>query len=68
MDILEVKDRILNIQLSQDSQGQYAYEDALFRDFVKAIIANKYETKEEIIKIASEVIKVTQVEYDRWYS
>ncbi len=46
----------------------HCYEDDLFYDFVNAVKNGKYETKEEIIKVAKEVYKVRKISFARWHA
>jgi len=69
MGIKEVKERLADINLSafnHDNEMAHGYEDALLNGFVKAIKDNKYKTKEEIIKVATEVYKAREISFERW--
>lgn len=67
MDVKEVKQILLKIEEHRfDDEMAHYFEDKLFYDFVNAIKNGKYETKEEIIKVAKEVYKVRDINFSRW--
>ena len=69
MKIEDVKKRLLKIENCKgDDEMAHCYEDDLFYDFVNAIKNGKYETKEEIIKVAKEVYKVREISFARWHA
>ena len=69
MEIEDVKKRLLIIENCKgDDETAHCYEDDLFYDFVNAIKNGKYETKEEIIKVAKEVYKVRKISFARWHA
>ena len=69
MKLVEVKERLAEIMsLSDDCEVAHVYEDSLFNDFVCAIIAGEYETKDEITTIAVELYKVKKIEFGRFHN
>lgn len=69
MKIEEVKERLLRIEnLSDDNEEAHGEEDELFYDFVEAIIDGKYKSKQQIIDIATELYKVRDIDFERWYA
>ena len=70
MEIKEVKERLVNMKQhsKHDNERAHGIEDALLEDFVEAIKDNKYKTKEEIIKVATEVYKAREISFERWYA
>lgn len=70
MNSKEIKKKLLEISdlANTDNEGAHCSEDSLFSDFVKAIIDDKYKSIEEIKECAKLVIKVEDIDYDRWYS
>jgi len=69
MKLEQIKEKISTIEtVKNDDEMAHTYEDELFYKFVKAIKDRKYETKEEIEKLAKEVYKVRSIEFSRWHS
>jgi len=69
MTIEDVKIKLEKIEnIKWDDESAHIYEDELFYDFVEAIKENKYKTKKEIIKIATELFKVRSISFARWYA
>lgn len=51
-----------------DNEMAHINQDYLFENFVKAIRDGKYETKDEIVEIATEVCKVIDIDFERWFA
>lgn len=68
MKIEEVKERLLKIENASLDEVAHYEEDKLFHDFVEAIKDGKYKSKQEIIDIATELYKVRDIGFSRWYS
>lgn len=67
MNLQEVKDRILTIEDNKhDNEMAHLYEDELFYEFVGAIKEGKYKTKEEIVEVATVLLKVRDIKFTRW--
>lgn len=69
MDIEEVKQRLMEIEhLKYDNESAHATEDQLLYDFIEAIKNKKYKNIKEVITIATEISKVQDINFERWYS
>ena len=69
MRLQEIKDRVRNIeQMKGDNEMAHYYEDELFYDFVKAVKDGKYKTRKKMIKAATELHKVRDIKFTRWYA
>ncbi len=66
MNLQEATYRVTRIkQCSGDDEIAHTFEDELFHDFVKAIKNGKYETKKEMIEIATKVLESRDIEFTR---
>ena len=69
MDIEEVKQRLAEIEhLKHDNESAHAMEDSLMFDFIEAIKNKKYKNIKEVITIATEISKVEDIDFQRWYA
>ena len=64
----EVTGRIKRIsEMPGESDLQHCMESVLYHDFVTCITKGEYKTKKEIENIAKELIKVNELDYERWF-
>ena len=69
MKIQEVKERIEKIEHCKwDDEVAHSHEDHLFYDFVESVKDGKYKTRKEIIEVATELFKVRDIDFARWYA
>lgn len=69
MSIEEVKQKLIEIEnLKYDDEVAHAMEDQLLHDFIEAIKNKKYKNIKEVIAIATEISKVQDIDFARWYA
>jgi hypothetical protein len=72
MGLKEVLERIEKIRFEaqdeQDDEVAHIQEDELLYDFVYAIRDGKYNSLEEVQLIATEITKVSDIKFSRWYA
>lgn len=69
MTLQQVKQRLAEIErLKDDDETAHILEDNLFYSFVNSIQQGKYKTMQEVVEVANEVMKVKEIEFERWFA
>jgi len=64
MNIKDIKKAIKSIEDSNDPEVKHGIEDNLYIDFIKHVA----DSGGELADLAKEVLKVDEMQFDRWYA